>query len=232
MLAAPQWTPHRDPEATMPTHAAPAIPISSSRPFQALWKAVEKPHAALDDELAWMKSMPSSAAYADVLLGIYGFQQACQDGLATIDWSQYKLDLAANSRLVELEMDLSDLGVPVDRRDALPACPIKPPVDRAEASGLLFVVEGSRAGARTIQRWVANALPDAPLRYLEAGTHLLNWQRLNTILTTELNTDEQIQQASVAAVDALEVCRVWLADFGPADKPASAGPAAPCLTTD
>lgn len=58
-------------------------------------------------------------------------------------------DLAARSRLAALGQDFADLGL------TPPEVPLGPPLDRAEALGWLYVVEGSNMGAAILAKEAA-----------------------------------------------------------------------------
>lgn len=100
----------------------------------------------------------SLAAYADALAGLHGIQAAAEQAAAAgLTGGNYPWQ----PRLADLAADLAALGrTPWPR--TLPPPPCTAP---GAVIGLMYVLEGSRLGARVIARQSALQLPRAPRRF-------------------------------------------------------------------
>lgn len=109
-------------------------------------------------------------------------------------------DLSARSRLEALEADFADLGL------ALPDAPPGPALDRAEALGWLYVVEGSNMGAAILAKEAAKIgySSEHGARHLAGHPEgrALHWRRFTAALDAVDLSDEEEDRVGAAATAA------------------------------
>ena len=154
--------------------------------------ATSKDHAALD--------AIASALDFDTAFGYGGFLWASAAALIPLEQALERAgvdgwleDWPLRSRRAALALDLAALDVspPVSKPEPTPS--------RAFGVGLLYVLEGSRLGARVLARRVRGAGPDLPIAYLTHGDDGDAWRSFLTWLEAQpkvgLRTDEAIAGA-------------------------------------
>ena len=149
-------------------------------------------HAALDAAV--------SALDFETAFGYAGFLWASAAALIPLELALERAgvggwleDWPLRSRRAALALDLADLGVPV------PVSNLQPTPTRAFGVGLLYVLEGSRLGARVLAKRVRGAGADSPIAYLTHGDDARPWRSFLTWLEAQpkvgLRTDEAIAGA-------------------------------------
>lgn len=116
--------------------------------------------------------------YADALASLYGAQSSLEDAVrlgleqlvvSSADIDGYRLD----ARAPALHDDLARLGA---NPNGCPVTPLAAPERLETLVGLLYVLEGSRLGARVIARHVRASLgAAAPLRFLAEADGAAHW---------------------------------------------------------
>lgn len=131
-------------------------------------------------------------AYVRALAALSG-AQAAAEGAAAAALPRLAPDYPWRSRLAALRADLAELGggETIWRGD-IPA-----PDSPGQLLGLLYVLEGSRLGARVIARQLARHLADAPNRYFAGET--VDWERFRTWAES---LDPQLPDQAAAAARA------------------------------
>ncbi|MDR6624909.1 biliverdin-producing heme oxygenase [Caulobacter segnis] len=154
--------------------------------------ATSKDHAALDAIV--------SALDFETAFGYAGFLWASAAALIPLELALERAgvegwleDWPLRSRRAALALDLADLGV------SAPVSKPQPTPTRAFGAGLLYVLEGSRLGARVLAKRVRGAQADLPIAYLTHGGEAHPWRSFLTWLEAEpkvgLRTDEAVAGA-------------------------------------
>lgn len=153
--------------------------------------------------------------YADALAGLYGAQSSLEAavclglerlGVSPSDSGGYCLD----ARAPALRDDLARLGA---NPAGCPMTPLAVPERLETLIGLLYVLEGSRLGARVIARHVRASLgPAAPLRFFaeaDGAAHWLGWRAFaeRAMLENELAGLACIDEAAHGAKAAFALFR-------------------------
>jgi len=147
------------------------------------------------------------AAYGDALAALHGIHGAAEAALLDyLSKHDVALDAGTLPRLPLLEADLHALG-----RSSLP-CRVPVPVPETSGAfiGMLYVLEGSRLGARLIARQLDKHLPDAPRRFFATG-EAVACQRWQDFCTLAAGLDDATECAS-AAQTLFEQFRIHLDD--------------------
>lgn len=119
-----------------------------------LREATGTAHRALDAGLNMAGPAITTGHYGDFLVGSLA-------AVAPLELALAPFELLSSGRSVALRLDLASLG-----RTELTAEPAPRITTLAEAMGATYVVEGSSLGGLFLARAVADALPDAQVRYL------------------------------------------------------------------
>jgi len=90
--------------------------------------------------------------------------------------AEQALEYPFRTRLTALEHDLLELNLaPLPLSAALPAEVVPPASEDAALLGYLYVIEGSKLGARMLGRQIASTLPTAPRRFFSAASDPSSW---------------------------------------------------------
>lgn len=154
--------------------------------------ATSKDHEALD-ALASAFDFETASGYSGFLSASAAALFPLELALERAGVEDWLRDWPLRTRRAALARDLAALGasVPVAKPEATPS--------RAFGAGLLYVLEGSRLGARVLARRVREAEPDLPVAYLTHGDDAHPWRSFLTWLEAQpkvgLRTDEAIAGA-------------------------------------
>jgi heme oxygenase len=140
--------------------------------------------------------------YADSLAGLHGAQSSLEEAvrlgleqqrISPSDSEGYRLD----ARTPALRDDLARLGgKPSDEA----VIPMAVPRRLETLIGLLYVLEGSRLGARVIARHVRASLgPAAPLRFFAEADGAAHWPSFVAFAERAVREDEFAEQAALGA---------------------------------
>ena len=188
-----------------------AFAISANSPLQRLRAATGEIHRHLDGDLDILAQLASGPArrrqvfrYRDFYTGAEAAMEGPLAGLS---------DVAASlgARTTCLIADLNALGADATRQSR----PIAPPsvANRAEALGLLYVVEGSGLGGKVILRQLAargealTGLTFLDPHGAEAGEV---WKRVLAVLARDLGSEADIAAAVAGAIKGFAFARACL----------------------
>lgn len=153
-----------------------------------LRKATGNLHAHVDSCAAWMR-LETPRGYARFLATQASVVLPLEDALESADVARVVPDWIDRRRSESLKADLAEIGA---------SCvPVRPPVFRSDAAllGALYVLEGSRLGARVILSRVVSC---SATRYLRHGEGCRLWP----IFLEILESDEDVRRHSNVAEDA------------------------------
>ena len=126
--------------------------------------ATAEVHRSLEARLDLLSPQLSLERYQRLLLGFYGYYAAIEPRLVGLA-RKTRVSLPIVARAGLLEQDLLSLGVRAEAIAAGPRCADLPALlDREHLAGCLYVLEGSRLGARVIARFVEEHLGLTRLR--------------------------------------------------------------------
>jgi len=150
-----------------------------------------------------LSSELSRSRYADALYALYPAQRQVELLLAQCFRSQ-ALDCETPPLLHGyIAQDLRQLNLepqPIVLAQSEPRT-------RAELLGVLYVVEGSKLGAKHIHRSLAQRCPEWPLKFYAASAQASDvaWQRFSRLAEQELILESQQQEAVKGAIDTFEL---------------------------
>ena len=159
-------------------------------------------HAALDRDLGRL-DLASRANYAAFLSVSAEALFPLEDGLVAAGVDRLLPDWTARSRVPALAQDLTSLGLPPPERSH-PALPLSEP----EIWGALYVLEGSRLGARVLVERARSSPDDrirAATRYLAHGEGQRLWQSFLVQLEGSISVRESPDIIIMGAKAAFEV---------------------------
>ncbi|WP_285596199.1 biliverdin-producing heme oxygenase [Kineosporia sp. NBRC 101731] len=169
-------------------------------------------HQRLDHDLSLLSKPLSQQRFIDFLAGLLGFFQVWEPAVAASP--QARRYLTGTSRLPDLTSDLTRLNVQQHEIAAIPACSAASELVRSPglALGSLYVILGSRQGARVIGRAVSSApwAPPEGLAYFSDDPRAnAAWNGLVTALhqTPWPSTDPEIARGALKTFDVLHT---WL----------------------
>lgn len=149
-------------------------------------------HAALD-AIASALDLETALGYGDFLRASAAALIPLELALERAGVEGWLDDWPLRSRRAALALDLAALGL------SAPVSEPEPTPSRAFGVGLLYVLEGSRLGARVLARRVRQAEPDMPVAYLTHGDDAHPWRSFLTWLEAQpkvgLRTDEAVAGA-------------------------------------
>ena len=161
---------------------------SSSSVRERLRKATGSLHAHVDSCAAGMR-LETPRGYARFLATQASVVLPLEDALESADVARVVPDWIDRRRSESLKADLAEIGA---------SCvPVRPPVFRSDAAllGALYVLEGSRLGARVILSRVVSCFATRYLRHGEG-------RRLWPIFLEILESDEDVRRHPNVAEDA------------------------------
>lgn len=123
--------------------------------------ATRSEHLAIESALGLGRADLTAGRYRRILERFHGFYLPLEDEIRALGgWEEYGLDLAARSKAPFLRADLLALGVDPS---GVPLCPERPrPRTRAEAFGVLYVLEGATLGGQVLSRRLEQTLGLGP----------------------------------------------------------------------
>jgi heme oxygenase len=126
--------------------------------------ATAEVHRSLEARLDLLSPQLSLERYQRLLLGFYGYYAAIEPRLVGLA-RKTRVSLPIVARAGLLEQDLLSLGMRAEAIAGAPRCADLPALlDREHLAGCLYVLEGSRLGARVIARFVEEHLGLTRLR--------------------------------------------------------------------
>ncbi|TCK30675.1 heme oxygenase [Ancylobacter aquaticus] len=154
-------------------------------------------HERVDSGVMQAAPFADGANYQRFLRFQYHLHRRVETLYADADMQELLPDLAERSRLAALEQDFADLGL------ALPEAPFGPELDRAEALGWLYVVEGSNMGAAILAKEAAKLgfTAEHGARHLAGHPEgrALHWRRFTAALNeAELTAEEETRLEAAA----------------------------------
>lgn len=168
------------------------------------------PHEALEADLDIFSHLASAAGRLRMARLFHGLHAGADAVLSPWLESLPGLDYEARRRRPVLDRDLAHFGEPTP-----PPCPLPTPASRAEALGLLYVLEGSTLGGQVIRkRLLADGGDLKGVSFLdpygsETGPR---WKAFLAVLDRECPPDrpEDGQAAARGGVAGFEAARAWL----------------------
>ncbi|MFL5365812.1 MAG: biliverdin-producing heme oxygenase [Myxococcales bacterium] len=175
--------------------------------------ATQSEHQAIESALGLGRADLTAARYRGLLLRFYGFYLPLEDDIRALGgWEAYGLDLAARSKTGLLKTDLVALGVDPS---GVPLCVERPrPRTRAEAFGVLYVLEGATLGGQILSRHLQQTLGLGPVngaRFFHGyGSRTGEmWQSFRkALLACPMSAGEEAAMA-LAAVETFRTLREW-----------------------
>lgn len=153
-------------------------------------------HQALDDAVSAL-DLTSWSGYAAFLRMSAAVLLPLEDHLEAAEIENLLPDWRQRRRTSAIEKDLATLGLEA-RRMTLPQLPS----DEASLLGALYVLEGSRLGARLLMRRVSASsetrLQSATI-YLSHGHECRLWQSFLDVLEARITTKRELNQAAESA---------------------------------
>ncbi|MEW5822760.1 MAG: biliverdin-producing heme oxygenase [Pseudomonadota bacterium] len=180
-------------------------------------------HTALEAQpllAALMAAGLTRARYAQLLNALHGFFAPLEDRL-TATHPALLAELGYIARTPLLRTDLTRLGHPHSPMH----CTALPPVDdKAQALGVLYVLEGSRLGgaviARHLRQHAALEVGDALCFYESDGEALApRWRGFTAALDARLASPETLLRATEAACATFSALTDWLSLLEASDAP-------------
>ena len=161
---------------------------SSNSVRERLRKATGSLHAHVDSCAAGMR-LETARGYARFLASQASVVFPLEDSLESAGGAQLMPDWKDRCRSESLKADLLEIGAS--------CAPVRPPVFRSDAAvlGALYVLEGSRLGARVI---LSRIVSSSATRYLRHGEGRRLWSTFLEIL----ESNEDIRRHPEAAEDA------------------------------
>lgn len=166
-----------------------------------LRQACAPAHAALDAKAARF-DLTDRASYTEMLARMSGPVGALEDALAAGAWPRLFPDFQRRQRSAALYEDLKALGG-VFRSTA-----IDPIEDEAAALGVLYVLEGSRLGARVLARQVeasGDPVVKASTRFLRHEEGAGHWRSFIITLNASAAVEKHPQKAIKSALAAFKL---------------------------
>lgn len=168
--------------------------------------------AANIDRLSPLHLPPSTDAYRDYLVRIFGFEAPVEAAVAATPGLAELLNVDSRSHVRHLKTDLEKLGL--TQLDALPQCRAVPRfVGATEALGWLYVVEHNALLHAQVRRHVDKRLGTVATNYLAAGETQgsTRMQELGTLLDRFAREPQAARQVVEAVKLAFRRQRQWFA---------------------
>ena len=141
----------------------------------------------------------------------WGFHEPWEAALATAPWKDFAF--TPLPRAPALLSDLLRLGATREQVAAMPTA--RPPTfaGRADALGVLYVLEGSRLGGEVIRRALAPVLgSDVGYAFFGGDGHTgTSWRRFVVALDQAVTSPAERDAAEAGAVDAFAALIEWFA---------------------
>lgn len=168
------------------------------------------PHEALEADLDIFSHLASAAGRRRLTRLFHGLHAGAEAVLTPWLSAVQGLDYDARRRGPDLDRDLAHFGEP-----APPPCPLTPPTSRAEALGLLYVLEGSTLGGQVIRkRLLSQGASLDGVSFLDPyGSDTgRRWKTFLTVLDRECPPDrpEAGEAAVRGGVAGFTAARAWL----------------------
>lgn len=172
--------------------------------------ATGEAHERLERRLNILEQIATFPARRELVARFHGLHAGAEAVLAPWLADLPDLDFDGRRRSRQLAADLAALG-----GAAPPACPAPPPRSRAEALGILYVLEGSTLGAKVIRRAVvANGQDMSGLSFLDpyGAQSGARWRSFLAILAREAPSDDEPAMAAAASGGVLgfRCAEAWL----------------------
>jgi heme oxygenase len=155
-----------------------------------LRSATDELHRRIEEKSAIIPRLSDPARRRDVIRRYAALHIPADEALAPCLWDMAGLDFPLRSR--------TSLLAPFAGKGPLPAFPR--PMSRAEALGMLYVLEGSTLGGRLILRTLADrGIADPNLAFLDPyGAQTgARWRGFLSVLTRETGDDPQITAQAI-----------------------------------
>jgi heme oxygenase (biliverdin-IX-beta and delta-forming) len=136
-------------------------------------------------------------AYAASLYALHGVQSV-SEATITSALVELNLDYAFQTRLAALEHDLQELHLAPPPLPALAAGTLPPVSEIADLLGYMYVIEGSKLGARMLGRQIASTLPSAPRHYFGDISNPANWANFCAYAEAQCPPTQQTQAVKAA----------------------------------
>jgi heme oxygenase len=206
---------HEEPQsaATPPVGGLPARRRDPDGPLGRLRAATATAHQELDDSLGVLERPWGVERHRRWLSLTWGLLAPLERGLAAhAAKDPGALDVVSRARADLALADLRVLGAGDDDLAALPECPDVPvPADRAEALGIVYVLDGSTLGGRLIaEAVVAAGVPVAATTSL-TGHDGAGRRWRETMAAVEAAGADAVPAMSRAALATFAAYRGWLA---------------------
>jgi len=168
--------------------------------------------AANIDRLSPLHLPPSTDAYRDYLVRIFGFEAPVEAAVAATPGVAELLNLESRSHLRQLKADLTTLGVP--NVEELRLCRAVPHfISATEALGWLYVVEHNATLHAQVRRHIDKRLGTVASTYLAAGEQQgpSRIQELGAVLDRFAREPQAARQVVEAVKLAFRRQRQWFA---------------------
>jgi heme oxygenase len=177
-------------------------------------------HERLEERLAITRRVVGAPEYERLLQRLYGIYQPIETNLKPFvgEFQEHGLDLAARFKASKLEEDLRCLGCESEHLASLPMCARLPALRAySHAVGCAYVLEGATLGGQIIARQLCRVLEgtgdECMSFYRTYGRETASmWSSFLAFLHAHTWTNEEIEQAVVAARETFECMEHWLLD--------------------
>ena len=167
---------------------------------------------------AMMDNRLTMALYRDYLVKFYGFIKPLELRLFEMDGTETSaLSDPSRNKTAWLVQDLTALGLSPEAIGELPQCDRLPEIaTRAQALGVLYVLEGSTLGGQMITKKLAQYLPIDP----DVNGHYFNsygaqtrerWQSFRQELLAEADSEAKETEIVEAARQTFSLLDEWIA---------------------